>query len=96
MGVPERTMSTSNEQLYYDTLKRITKYDSPEWLRRRSEKAYGLEFAEALEYCYENVKSEAERAVRGKRRPKDPAKPANRRTQSPPVDPNKGDPIDAD
>lgn len=59
----------NNEQLYYDTLKRITKYDSVERLRRTAEKAYGLPFEEALEYAYENVISEAERAVRGRRRP---------------------------
>lgn len=60
----------SNEQLYYDTLKRITKYDKPDRMRRRSEDDYGLGFAETLEYAYENVKAEAERAIFRKRRPK--------------------------
>ena len=73
----------SNEQLYYDALKRITHYSSVERLRRGSEKSYGLPFHEALEYAYENVIGEAERAIRGKRRPKDQANPAIRRTQIP-------------
>lgn len=73
----------SNEQLYYETLKRITRYSSVERLRRGSEKNYGLPFAEALEYAYENVIGEAECAIRGKRRPKDQANLAKRRTAIP-------------
>jgi hypothetical protein len=61
----------TNEQRYFDALKRITLYQSVDRLRRRSEKEWGVEFPEVLEMVYENVKSEAERAIRGKRRPKD-------------------------
>ncbi len=81
----------SREQTYYDFLKRITKYDSVEKLRRNSEKDYGLPFHEALEYAYENIIHEAKIAVWRRPRPKDPAQPANRRTKSPLADPNKGE-----
>lgn len=60
----------SNEQRYFDALKRITKYMSPERLRARSEREYGLSFEEALEMAYDNIQGEAEIVVRGKRRPK--------------------------
>lgn len=59
----------SNEQRYYDALKRITAYMSPTKLQRTSEKKYGLPFDEALEMAYENVLAEAALAIRGKRRP---------------------------
>lgn len=55
---------------YYDALKRITKYQTVQQLRRNSEKEYGLSFEEALEYAYENVKEEAIRVIKGKQRPK--------------------------
>ena len=60
----------NSEVVYFDALKRITGYDSLARLRRTAQKLYGLPFEEALEYAYENMKSEAERAIRGKRRPK--------------------------
>ena len=63
-------MAVSNEQLYYDALKRITLYQTPERLRRASEKDWGLGFEEAIEYSYENIKQEAKDAIKGKRRPK--------------------------
>jgi hypothetical protein len=63
-------MSKENEQRYYDALKRITLYQSVERLRRSSEKEWGVGYPEALEMAYENIKSDAERAIRGKRRPK--------------------------
>lgn len=40
-------------------LTRIKHYDSPDRLRKNSEKTYGLEFEEALEYAYENMQGEA-------------------------------------
>ncbi len=58
-----------NEQLYFDTLKRIGKYQSPEQLRRGAEKQYGLPYIEALEYSYQNVLDEAKLATHGRRRP---------------------------
>lgn len=63
-------MPTDNELRYYDALKRITEYATVEQLRRGAEKDYGLPFEEALEYAFENIKGEAEAAVRGRRRPK--------------------------
>ena len=60
----------SNESRYFDALKRITKYQSPEHLRKHSERDWGLNFEEALEMAYENVVGDARRAIKGKRRPK--------------------------
>lgn len=61
----------SNEKRYYDALKRIAKYyQSPDQLRRNAERNYGLDAGEAIEMAYENIQREAERAVKGKRRPK--------------------------
>lgn len=61
----------SNEQRYFDALKRIASYQTAERLLRHSYKDWGLDDgAEALEYAYENIQSEARNAVRGKRRPK--------------------------
>ena len=60
----------SNEQRYFDALKRISQYESPERLRRNAEKDYGLEGDEAIEMAYENVIHEAKTAVKGRRRPK--------------------------
>ena len=60
----------SNEQRYFDALKRITKYQSLESLRRHAEKDYGLEAGEAIEMAYENVIQEAKNALGTRRRPK--------------------------
>lgn len=59
----------ANELRYFDALKRIASYQSPEQLRRVSEKQYGLEYVEALEMAYENVIDEAKFAVKGRRKP---------------------------
>jgi soluble cytochrome b562 len=45
----------------------ITKYQTPDKLRRDSEKDWGLEFEEALEISYENIQSTAKYAVKGVR-----------------------------
>lgn len=55
----------------YDALRVITKYQTPDQLRRRSEKMYGLSYEEALEYAYENVQQTAKDAIRGVRLPKE-------------------------
>lgn len=56
-------------------LLRIAKqYQTPDQLRRRSEKEYGLQFAEALEYAYENLQEEAKVAVKGVRELKEATK----------------------
>jgi hypothetical protein len=48
------------------TLKKIYKYyQTPDQLRRNSEKDYGLGFQESLEMAYENLQSEAQYAVKG-------------------------------
>lgn len=55
--------------LMWATLKEISKYQSPEKLRRQSEKQYGLSYEEALEMAYENVIEAAKRAVAGIKKP---------------------------
>jgi len=42
-----------------NTLWRIKAYQSPEKLRKNSEKDFGLDFEEAIEMAYENIQSEA-------------------------------------
>ena len=49
-------------------LKRISSaYQTPKQLRRNSEKQYGLNADEAIEYVYENIQQEARNAVAGVR-----------------------------
>lgn len=69
----------TNEQTYYDALKRIASYQSPTQMRRGAEKQYGLDYEEALEMAYENVLEEAKAAVRGKRRPVGVQKPSGKK-----------------
>lgn len=65
--------AVSNEQRYFDALKRIARdYMTPEQLRRKASQ-YGLSFAEMLEMSYENLQDEAKHAIKGRRRPKDRA-----------------------
>ena len=49
------TDDRTNEQRYYDFLKEISSYQAPEQIQRGYEKQYGLNYAEALTYAYENV-----------------------------------------
>ncbi|MEK7945769.1 hypothetical protein WKR98_13515 [Pigmentiphaga sp. YJ18] len=57
------------EQRMYDALKLIAKgYETPTQLRKSAEK-YGLDFEEALEYAYENIRATAADAIRGMKRP---------------------------
>ena len=60
----------SNEQRYFDALKRITKYEQPERLKKNAERDYGLEGDEVIEMAYENVIQEATNALGTRRRPK--------------------------
>jgi len=60
----------SNEQRYFDALKVVAGYETPERLKRTAEKRYGLTGEEALEMAYENMREWAIQAIRGKRRPK--------------------------
>lgn len=60
----------SREQDYYDALKRIARgYQTIEQLRRSADQV-GLSPGEHIEMAYENIQWEAERAIKGKRRPK--------------------------
>lgn len=59
----------TREQRLFDALKRISRYESPEKLRRNAEKDYGLDADEAIEMAYENVINEAKSAIKGMRRP---------------------------
>ena len=63
-------MTTPNEQRYWDALKRIASYQSPEKLRRDAERQYGLTADEAIEMAYENVIADAKNAILNRRRPK--------------------------
>jgi len=55
----------------YEALKAISKnYQTPDQLRKNSEKQYGLDYEEALEMSYENIQSLAGLAVRGVKIPK--------------------------
>lgn len=60
----------SNEQSYFDALKKIARgYQTVDQLRKRGGQ-YGLDAAEEIEMSYENIQAEAARAIKGKRRPK--------------------------
>jgi hypothetical protein len=60
------------EAHYFDALKRISGYVDPERLRKSEAARIGLEYAEALEYAYENMRDEARRAIYRQRRPREP------------------------
>ena len=61
----------SNEQRYYDALRRIAKHYMPaERVIETAERKYGLNPIEALEMSYDNIQIDAETAIRGRRRPK--------------------------
>jgi hypothetical protein len=52
----------------YNVLHRIARgYMTPDQLRRRCEKEYGIPYAEALEMSYENIQAEAGAAIQGLR-----------------------------
>ena len=61
---------SNNEQIYFDVLRHIARgYDSSRRIMHNSDKNYGLSPIEALEMAYDNIQAEAERAIKGKRRP---------------------------
>ncbi len=60
----------TNEQNYFDTLKKIAKSDSLRYLEK-AEKVYGVPYIDALEMAYENLQGIAGNITHGKRRPKD-------------------------
>lgn len=45
--------------LMLNSLKKIKAYQTPDRLRKDSEKDWGLDFEEAIEMAYENIQSEA-------------------------------------
>jgi len=53
----------------YTFLRRIAAYHTPERLRNRSQKDWGLDYEEALEMAYENVLQEAKSALKAVRKP---------------------------
>lgn len=60
--------STPLEVKLHAALRRIAKsYQTPAQLRRNSEKEFGLDYEEALEYAYENIQAEAAAAIKGVR-----------------------------
>jgi len=65
MASADRTEQKSLKM--YSALSHIAKFDSPERLRRHSEKDYGVSYEEALEMAYENVLQVAKNAIKGLR-----------------------------
>lgn len=61
------TATTELELRLLAALRRIASYQTPEKLRRCSQKQYGLPPEEAIEYAYENVLAEAAAAIKGVR-----------------------------
>lgn len=51
--------------LMLNALKKIKAYQSPEKLRKDSEKDWGLDFEEAIEMAYENIQLDATFACKG-------------------------------
>lgn len=73
--------NTPLEIKLYDALKRIAKgYQTPDQLRRNSEKDFGCDYSDALEMAYENLQFEAGAAIRGLRikRPSPPQSAASK------------------
>lgn len=48
-------------------LKRIASYQSPDTMRRHSERDWGVGYEECLEIAYENLQQDAKTATRGVR-----------------------------
>ena len=55
--ITEKQKQQFNKML--NSLKKIKAYQTPDRLRRDSEKDWGLDFEEAIEMAYENIQSEA-------------------------------------
>jgi hypothetical protein len=53
----------------YGALHRICAYQTPDELRKRSIKDYGLDAEEAIEMAYENILQEAKAGLRRLRKP---------------------------
>ncbi len=64
-----KTKDMEKMQCLYDVLKRISRYQQPQQVKRDAEQI-GLGESEAVEMAYENVLTEAKFAIKGLRRPK--------------------------
>ena len=53
----------------YAYLKEISKYQTPERLRKHSQRDWGCDYQEALEMVYENVLETAKQGIKGVRLP---------------------------
>lgn len=60
----------SNELRFWLALKEIASAYDVEYLRRNSEKKYGLAASEAIEFAHDNLRFAAKNALKGTRRPK--------------------------
>lgn len=60
---------TARERKFYEALKAIASYESPDKLKRTSWENYGCEPEYAVEMAYENVIEEAKLAIKGVRKP---------------------------
>jgi hypothetical protein len=59
-----------NERRYYEVLQRIARhYHTSERLLKDGEKLYGVPGDEALVMAYDNIRSDAAEAIRGRRKP---------------------------
>ena len=62
---------TAKEKQNYNRMRealiRITKYQTPDRMRKDSEKDWGVSFDEAIEMAYENIQQEAKFGVKGVR-----------------------------
>lgn len=68
-----RQIKTKLEAELALTLERIAKgYQTPDQLRRSSQREWGLDYEEALEYAYDNIQQLAKNAIKGLRKPKGP------------------------
>jgi hypothetical protein len=60
-----KTARTDLEIRLLTALRRIAAYDTPEKLRKNSEKNWGCSYYEAIEMAYDNIQEEARRAAFG-------------------------------
>jgi hypothetical protein len=64
-------MSKNKELKFYEALKKITGYDSPEKLKKQAQRDYKFSYEELLEKAYKKTIETATRAINGEKRPID-------------------------
>jgi hypothetical protein len=69
MTEAQRKRISIDYAVMYTFPRRIAAYQTPERLRRSSEKEWGLPYDEALEMAYDNVLQEAKGALKQVRKP---------------------------